>query len=195
LVDLSKIDFKKLQAQFVKERKRTEIEKLRTQIQRKLTVMVQYNRSRVDYLRKFQQMIDEYNAGSVNVEEFFDQLLAFAQDLTEEEKRGVSENLTEEELALFDLLTKPDPKLTKAEQAKVKKIAHELLETLKKEKLVLDWRKRQQTRQAVRLFIEERLDLLPPVYSTDLYQKKCELAYQHVYDSYFGEGKSVYAEA
>jgi type I restriction enzyme, R subunit len=195
LVDLSKIDFKKLQVQFTKSKKRTEIEKLRTQIQRKLTVMVQYNRSRVDYLQKFQKMIDEYNAGSINVEEFFNQLLAFAQDLTEEEKRGISESLTEEGLALFDLLTKPDPKLTKSEQAKVKKIAHELLETLKKEKLVLDWRKRQQTRQAVRVFIEERLDQLPPVYSTDLFQRKCELAYQHIYDSYFGEGKSVYANA
>jgi hypothetical protein len=85
----------------------------------------------------FQQMIDEYNAGSINVEEFFNQLLKFAQDLIEEEKRGISENLTEEELALFDLLTKPDPKLTKSEQAKVKKIAHELFETLKREKLVL----------------------------------------------------------
>jgi type I restriction enzyme, R subunit len=131
LVDLSKIDFKKLQAQFAKSRKRTEIEKLRTQIQRKLAVMVQYNRSRVDYLQKFQQMIDEYNAGSVNVEEFFNQLLKFAQDLTEEEKRGISENLTEEELALFDLLTKPDPKLSKAEQAKVKKIVHGLLHNRK----------------------------------------------------------------
>ena len=91
-----------------------------------------------------------------------------------------SENLTEEELALFDLLTKPDPKLAKAEQAKVKRIAHELLETLKEEKLVLDWRKRQQTRQAARVFIEEQLDQLPPAYSTALYQTKCELAYQHV---------------
>jgi type I restriction enzyme, R subunit len=77
----------------------------------------------------------------------------------------------------------------------VKKIAHDLLETLTKEKLVLDWRKRQQTRQAVRVCIEEVLDQLPPVYSTDLFQKKCELAYQHVYDSYFGEGMSVYSTA
>jgi type I restriction enzyme R subunit len=194
LVDLSKIDFKKLQAQFAKAHKRIEIEKLRTQISRKLSLMFRYNRSRVDYLEKFQKMIEEYNAGSMNLEEFFAQLLAFAQSLNEEEKRGISENLTEEELALFDLLTKPEPKLKKSEEVQVKKVARDLLETLKREKLVLDWRKRQQTRQAVRVCIEEILDQLPPLYSPELYQTKCELTYQHVYDSYLGEGRSIYAQ-
>lgn len=35
----------------------------------------------------------------------------------------------EEELALFDILTKPEPKLTKAEEVQVKKAAQELLKT------------------------------------------------------------------
>jgi len=193
LVDLSKINFEKLRLQFAKAHKRTEIEKLRTQISRKLTVMIRQNQSRIDYLEKFQKMIEEYNAGSVNLEEFFVQLIAFAQSLNEEEKRGISKNLSEEELALFDLLTKPEPKLKKSEEVQVKKVAKSLLETLKREKLVLDWRKRQQTRQAVRVCIEEILDHLPPLYTPALYQTKCQLAYQHVYDSYFGEGKSIYA--
>jgi type I restriction enzyme R subunit len=54
-------------------------------------------------------MIEAYNAGSQNIEQFFEELLKFAQSLTEEEQRGIAEGLTEEELALFDLLTKPDP--------------------------------------------------------------------------------------
>ncbi len=62
----------------------------------------------MDYADKFQQMIAEYNAGSLNIERFFDELLKLAQSLTEEEKRGVAESLSEEELALFDLLTKPE---------------------------------------------------------------------------------------
>ena len=37
----------------------------------------------------------------------------------------------------------------------VKKVAQKLLETLKEEMLVLDWRKRQQSRAAVRVSIEE----------------------------------------
>jgi len=195
LVDLTKIDFDKLRARFATDRKRTEIEKLRGAIERKLTVMVQLNRSRIDYLEKFRQMIDEYNAGSKNVTAFFGELLRFVEALNEEEKRGVAERLSEEELALFDLLTKPDPTLTKKEEAAVKKVITALLETLKREKLVLDWRKRQQTRAAVRQCIEIELDKLPPAYAPDVYQRKCDLAYQHVYDAYFGEGRSVYAIA
>jgi hypothetical protein len=30
-------------------------------------------------------------------------------------------------------------------------------------------------------------------YSDDLYRAKCAAVYQHVYDSYFGSGGSVYA--
>ena len=108
--------------------------------------MVRLNRTRMDYLERFQRMIDEYNAGSMNIDEFFKQLVSFAHDLNEEEKRGVSEQRTEEELAIFDLLTRPDMSLTKNEAQQVKKVSRELLETLKKEKLVLDWRKRQQSR-------------------------------------------------
>ena len=40
--------------------------------------------------------------------------MAFTKKLSEEEKRGISEKLSEEELALFDLLTKPDVTLTKS---------------------------------------------------------------------------------
>jgi len=35
----------------------------------------------MNYLDKFQQMIDEYNAGSRNVETFFTELVEFAQEL------------------------------------------------------------------------------------------------------------------
>jgi len=111
LVDLTKIDFDALKAKFAAGRKHTEIEKLRAAIHRKLTAMMQLNRSRLDYLAKFQKLIDEYNAGSKNIERLFDDLLRFVQGLNAEEQRSVSEGLSEEELALFDLLTKPDPTL------------------------------------------------------------------------------------
>ena len=68
------------------------------------------------------------------------------------------EELNEEELAIFDILTKPEPKLTKKEQAEVKKIVRELLEKLKREKLVLDWTKQQQTKAVVKDYIEELFD-------------------------------------
>ena len=195
LIDLSQIDFEKLKKQFARARKRVEVEKLRGTIKAALQRMVRLNRTRVDFLDKFQRMIEEYNQGAANVEEFFDRLLRFVNELQEEEKRSVSENLTEEELAVFDLLTRPDMKLTKKEEAQVKKVARELLEILKREKLVLDWRKTQARRAAVRVTIEDKLDELPQLFSRDIYNRKCEAVYQHIFESYYGEGRSVYASA
>jgi type I restriction enzyme R subunit len=193
LIDLSEIDFKSLKKEFTKERRRIEIEKLRGAINSALEKMVRLNKTRVDYLEKFQRMIDEYNQGAVNLEEFFDRLMDFTMELREEEKRGIAEELSEEELAIFDLITKPDMELTKKEKRQVKKIARELLETLKREKLVLDWRKTQATRAAVRVVIEDKLDGLPEMFIKDIYNQKCNAVYQHIFESYYGEGRSVYA--
>ncbi|MBW2002168.1 MAG: type I restriction endonuclease subunit R, partial [Deltaproteobacteria bacterium] len=194
VVDLSKIDFEALKARFEQGQKRTEAEKLKGKISSKLKKMVRVNRTRMDYLDRFQRMIDEYNAGSMNIDEFFKRLISFAQGLNEEEKRGISEQLTEEELAIFDLLTKPEMSLTKMEKHQVKKVGSELLDILKQEKLVLDWRKRQQSRAQVRVTIEDIFDRgLPQSYTPKLYQKKCDAVYHHVYESYYGAGKSVYA--
>ena len=194
LVDLSRIDFEALRNRFAQGRRHTEIERLKAAVSRQLQRMVRLNRSRIDYLERFQQMIDAYNSGSVNTEDFFRRLMEFAKSLTEEEQRSVGEQLSEEELAVFDILTKPEMTLTAAERNQVKKVARELLETLKQEKLVLDWRKRQQSRAQVRVSIETVLDHgLPPIYSPQIYQQKSEALYQHIYDSYFGLGQSIYA--
>ena len=196
LVDLSSIDFEALKARFESGRKHTEVERVKSAITRQLQKMVRLNRTRMDYLERFQKMIDEYNSGSINVEEFFRHLMEFAQSLNQEEKRAVGEQLTEEELAVFDLLTKPEMELTKKERSQVKNTARELLETLKREKLVLDWRKRQQARAQVRVAIETILDQgLPTAYTPDIYQKKADAIFHHVYDSYYGADRSVYAMA
>jgi type I restriction enzyme R subunit len=146
--------------------------------------MVAMNRTRVDFLEKFQELIEEYNAGSANVDAIYEELLRFAKKLNEEEQRHVREQLTEEELAVFDILTKPRVEISPKEERQVKKVAKDLMHTLKAQKLVLDWRKRQQSRAAVRLCIEEYLDQLPAAFNPELYRAKCEAVYQHVYDSH-----------
>jgi type I restriction enzyme R subunit len=66
--------------------------------------------------------------------------------------------------------------------------------TLKAGKLVLDWRKRQQTRANVQLTIQQILDKgLPSVYTPDVFQNKCDRVYEHVYENYFGDGMSIYS--
>ena len=73
--------------------------------------------------------------------------------------------------------------------------ARTLLETLKREKLVLDWRKKQQAKADVQVTIDQMLDRLPPSYTQEVYLQLCTEVFQHVYESYFGQGKSVYALA
>ena len=137
-LDLSKIDFDALRRFFKKAHKRAELERLRAAIMAKLQAMMAVNRTRVDFLEKFQALIDEYNAGSANVETIYEQLVKFAQKLNEEEQRHIKEKLTEEELAIFDILTKSRVDITAKEEREVKKVAKDMLQTLKGEKLVLD---------------------------------------------------------
>lgn len=195
LVDLSQVDFDALRERFERGHKHIELERLRNYLVARVDEMVRLNRTRVDYRERLQQLIDEYNTGSRNIGSLFDELVKFTQTLDEEEQRHIAEQLTEEELALFDLLLKNGPDLTDKEVDQVKAVVRELLSTLKDEKLVLDWRKRQQARAAVQHSIEVALDSLPRNYDARLYQQKCGDVYQHVYESYYGEGRSVYQPA
>lgn len=192
LINLSEIDFEALKAKFANSHKRTEAEKLRRLIEGKLAQMLKLNSSRVDLAEKFQKLIDEYNAGSQNIETMFAQLVKFARELTEEEKRGVAEGLSEEELALFDILTKPEPTLSKADEADAKKVCRELLAVLKREKLILDWREKQQARAAVMQTLKLEMRRLPAPFTKDVRAEKMARAYAHVYDHYFGAGQSAY---
>jgi type I restriction enzyme R subunit len=150
---------------------------------------------RVDLVERFEKLVADYNAGSMNTEAFFRELLAFKSTLSEEEARGLAEALDEEHLAVFDLLMRPAPELSEDERTQVKKVADELLSTLKRGKLVLDWRKQQATRAAVRVAVEETLDRLPEAFTRQIYAQKCDAVYQHVFDSYWDDGQSVYAMA
>src|SRR5207248_3218134 len=130
--------------------------------------LTRLNPTRVDLAQRFQKLLDDYNAGSINVQTFFDELVKFSHALDDEEARALAHGLTEEQQAVFDLLMRPDPGLSADEERQVKRIAEELLATLKR-KLVLDWRKEQQTRAAVRLTVEETLDRLPEKFTRQLY--------------------------
>jgi len=181
--DLSKINFDELRKKYEKGRRRIIIEQLKNSIEAMLEDMIKINYARIDYREKLQEIIDEYNHPSVNLDEIFKKLVKISQELNEEEKRYMREGLkSEEELAVFDILTRPDMKLNKKDIKQVKSIARSLLENLKTQKLVLDWKKKQQTRAGVKLAISKFLDQLPRVYSKDLYDKKCDAVYQFVYD-------------
>jgi type I restriction enzyme R subunit len=194
--DLSMIDFDALQAKFDNGKKNTEVERLKSAIDRSLAKMVEQNPSRTDFRERFEKLIEEYNSGSLNIDIIFKALVSFTAELNGEEERHIRENLSQDELAIFDILTRPDMALTDKETADIKEVCRNLLNTLKADKLVIDWKKRPNTTADVDVTIKTALDNgLPSKYEKDVYEVKCHAVYQHVYDSYSGEGYSVYESA
>ncbi len=193
-VDISKIDFEKLEETFGNH-KAAAAERARSVIQRRVQSLVAKNRTRMDYLERFEALIEDYNAGSLNQEEFLQQLKEFSEKLDLEEERHIREGLSEEELAVFDLLIKPDIELTREEENQVKQASRDLISRLKEEKLKIDWRKHQQTRADVRVTIEQTLDNELPVepYDRQVFTEKCNAVFQHVSESYAGPDENVYA--
>jgi type I restriction enzyme R subunit len=43
-----------------------------------------------------------------------------------------------------------------------------------------------------RIAVEETLDRLPEKFTRQLYAQKCDSVYQHVFDSYWDDGHSLY---
>lgn len=194
IIDIGQIDFDKLREKFDTGKKRTEAERLRALLSQKLAQMVARNPTRTDFLERFQNLIDGYNTGSQNIEAFFNALMRLAEELSDAEQETIREGLTEEEKALFDILTKPEPELTGKEREQVKAVARSLLQTLKDEKLVLDWTKKEQARGAVRQVIEITLDHgLPDAYDEKTFYRKCDGLYRHVLDAYQRGPEGIYA--
>jgi type I restriction enzyme R subunit len=185
IIDLAKIDFEKLAKRFKQSKKKNiDLEQLKAAIRAQLDKLIRLNKTRADYLTKFEELIESYNSGSRTIQELFDELLAFSRGLNEEQQRHVREQLTEAELTVFDLLTRPGPDLSDEEREEVKKVARLLLKRVK-QALVIDWRQKAQARAQVRLAIEDELDDgLPRAYSPELYQQKCSAVFEHVFESF-----------
>jgi type I restriction enzyme, R subunit len=184
-MDLSKINFEALAKRFKESKhKNTDLEALKAAIRARLDLLVQQNRTRIDFAEQFEELIASYNAGSRNIQELFDELVKLSNSLDEEQERHVRENLTEEELVIFDILTRPAPELTTQERNEVKKVARELLVRLK-DLLVLNWRLKAAARSSLKLAIEDALDSgLPRAYAPEMYRQKCLAVFEHVYESY-----------
>jgi type I restriction enzyme R subunit len=193
-IDLSKIDFQALADKFQqKKHKKTELEELKALIAAHLARMVQLNPTRADFREKFEALIATYNAGSRSVEEVYKQLLTLSLQLSQEQQRHIRENLSEEELAMFDILLQSAPDLSDGDRAKVKQSARELVEKIK-QLLVLNWQQKSEARARLKLLIQDALDeCLPRAYTPELYKQKCEAVFAHIEQSYPERDQSVYS--
>ena len=194
-LDLSKINFAALMQRFKQvKHKNTDLEMLKAAIRAQLEHMLILNSTRTDFAKTFAELIETYNAGSRSIEELFEDLVKFSTTLNEEQQRHVRELLTEEELVIFDILTRPAPKITTAEREEIKKAARELLLRLKS-LLVLNWRHKSTARSQLQLTIADTLDSrLPPAFTKEIYKQKCTAVFEHMYEKYPEQNSAVYAQ-
>jgi type I restriction enzyme R subunit len=156
IFDLSQIDLEKLRAEFAKkvQRKATAVQDIRDILEQKLAEMLARNPSRMDYQRKYEAIVADYNREKdrTTVEETFRRLLDLVHSLDEEQKRATREGLEEDELALFDLLQKDG--LDKPSRERVKQASRALLAAIRARLAELDrfWEK-EQTKADVEVFI------------------------------------------
>ncbi|MFL5352259.1 type I restriction enzyme endonuclease domain-containing protein [Archangium sp.] len=88
--------------------KHAALQDIRDIVERKLQQMLARNPMRMDYYRKYQEIVANYNREKdrVTVEETFAQLVELANSLDAEQRRAAEEGLSEDEFALFQMLFK-----------------------------------------------------------------------------------------
>lgn len=179
-VDLTDIDFDKL-AKLFEAKPKTASEQLRAKAEAKARELAERNPTRLHLVEKLEKLVEAYNLGTLDVEAFYAAVKKLVAEMGDEERRAAREGLPEDELAIFDLLTRPEPKLSREQEAAVKKVARELLEKLQALKVEF-WRKNPQTRAQVYSEIRVTLNELPEEpYPEPLWKEKVEQVWQFVY--------------
>lgn len=202
IINLTNLNFERLKDEFLKRGDKNQVvNTLIQELETKVRKMVNRNESRVDLLKKYEEIIAKYNNEKerVSIEKTFEELMEFIKSLSEEEQRAATEGLTEEELAVFDLLKRPD--LKKADREAVKKLSKELLAALKDElKKMHHWREKYRTMELLRTLIDTKLfddntGLPLDGYPTDEFIKpKIKYLFNHMYTKYESYNKNVYSE-
>lgn len=191
--DLSHIDMERLRDEFAHNvaHKATVIEDIRDIVQRQLAAMLARNPMRMDYQVKYEEIVADYNREKdrTTLEETFRRLVELVSGLNEEQMRAAKEGLGEDELALFDLLTKAN--LDKPSRERVKQASRELLAAIKKQLAELDrfWEK-EQTKAAVRTFILDRVyvSLPTPPFTPEEKAVVANRVYDHVWQQAISGG-------
>lgn len=186
VIDLSKIDVEELRKEIKNAQyKAVEIDDLKQFIEQALQQMINKNCTRIKFSQRYRGIIDRYNAGGSENEDYYEQLVKLIEDLKDEDKRANVEGLSEEELEIYDLLV-AGKRLSQADEQKVKLSAKNLFKKLsenKREYLVVDWYKDDQPRAIVKNLVESSLnDDLPICYDKESFQSKIDLLMNHFVD-------------
>lgn len=195
--DLSMIDFTRLRAEFEKTPfKNVAAMNLMDKIAMRLAAMVKANPTRVDLYERYQEIVQAYNKDkdAAEIQKVMDDLFAFNDSCSEEERRYLREGLdNEQQLAVFDLLQKDA--LTRKDRETIKQVAKELLEKLNSGKLQIDhWREKATAQAQVKAEIIKHLfaSLPADAYDADEINLKAGAVFAHIYTCGLGDGARVY---
>lgn len=119
-----------------------------------------YRRSNIVKSEKFSEIIqgvmNRYLNGMLTNEEVIEELLKMAQQIQDARKAGDELGLSEDELAFYDALTKPQAIKDFYENDELIAITKELTEALRKNRTI-DWQKRDSARAKMRMMIKRLL--------------------------------------
>lgn len=196
-IDLSGLNFELIEKYFLKTKnKNTLVQNLKDTIDEKLQSMVKMNPTTVDFYKTYSSIIDNYNSrkDSAMIEETFRKLMELLGELSEKELEAKREGLSDEQKAVFDIL-RSGKELNNKEKKEVKKLAVDLLEELKNDKLKVEyWSQKATTSASVTKFIQEKLfQFLPsPAFQDNDIEIKTNEIFEHLKNQYFGGGVSAY---
>lgn len=119
-----------------------------------------YKRTNVVQSQKFSekiaQLMNSYYNGLITNEEVIKELLKTAQEITELYNNGKKLGLTQEELAFYDALTKPENIKDFYQNNELIDLTRELTEMLRKNRTI-DWQKKETARASMRKMVKHLL--------------------------------------
>jgi type I restriction enzyme R subunit len=132
--------------------------------------MLAQNPRRMDYYKRYMEIVADYNREKdrVTVEETFAKLVKLAADLDAEQQRAAREGMTENELALFDLLYRDT--VSKKDRERLKQASRNLLSVILAQlQKMPEWTKNEASRADVetRVYDIVWMELPTPPYSDE----------------------------
>ncbi|GIW83437.1 MAG: hypothetical protein KatS3mg105_5244 [Gemmatales bacterium] len=159
---LDKPDISILSDEFLAEVKRLPQRNLALELLRKLInddIKVRMRRNVVQaraFSEMLKQAIRKYQNRAIEAAEVIEELIQLAREMRDAQKRGENLGLTDDEIAFYDALEANDSAVQVLGDEKLKLIAQELVDAVKRS-VTVDWTKRENARAQIRVIVKRIL--------------------------------------
>ena len=156
-------DFSLFDPAFLEEISKMKEKNLAAQLLRKLLSeqITIYQRTNLVQAEKFsermQRIMNAYRNGQITNAQVIDELQKMAVDIKQARQKGDTLGLTEEELAFYDAITKPEAIKDFYTNDQLREMTRELTDALRKSRTI-DWQKKDSARASMRVMVKRLLD-------------------------------------